>query len=536
VLVPADIGAATSVDLTAHTSAAAPHSGHETPAGAQAKVDAHANRTDNPHGVTAEQVNALPLGGGTLTGALTLAADPTNPLEAATRQFVLASVGSGGGQAALLVKDITVGADTNLVCLGDDLDIVRDGGYILKAAIVENSGAAGNGAVYLNGDLANANYRHTGMYVRADGAVMGTGNTQDSTLFNIDATVGAVTRITSEIDLAPTGIPFIMVEQKSQGGYVSMHGSHRIITSTNVTRIDVSSTVAKGIGAGSHFQLFRRLPGIIPDVTPQESRMLVYETTLAQAATQIDIPGLDGNADGGYEVKVDWVNPTASAVSLKLFANGDMADADYNMVYISGSGSGTTSGGGSKPEIATAVAGGWGEIQASVWTNSLGRLVIDATGKDSRSYMVLYGNTSVGTGFDNINSLTLQASVTNALGIGTRIRVYRKNVPVYLVQPSNTAEYGSNANGEYEKHPNGVLECWGEGTIPSGSQSNARVFPCSFLSGEIPVVTVTSGYSGNASGLSAVSRTATGFTCYYTASGAPGSSIPYGWRAIGRWK
>src|SRR5690606_23224035 len=42
-----------------HIDAPAPHSGHETPAGAQAKVDAHANRRDNPHQVTAAQVGAI---------------------------------------------------------------------------------------------------------------------------------------------------------------------------------------------------------------------------------------------------------------------------------------------------------------------------------------------------------------------------------------------------------------------------------------------------------------------------------------------
>ena len=36
-----------------------PHSNHETPAGAQAKVNAHAERTDNPHNVTAMQIGAV---------------------------------------------------------------------------------------------------------------------------------------------------------------------------------------------------------------------------------------------------------------------------------------------------------------------------------------------------------------------------------------------------------------------------------------------------------------------------------------------
>jgi hypothetical protein len=47
-----------------HVDAAAPHLGHETPAGAQAKVDVHANKTDNPHTVTAEQTGALASIGG----------------------------------------------------------------------------------------------------------------------------------------------------------------------------------------------------------------------------------------------------------------------------------------------------------------------------------------------------------------------------------------------------------------------------------------------------------------------------------------
>lgn len=39
-------------DVQAHEDAAAPHSGHETPSGAQAKVDSHANTTTGVHGST----------------------------------------------------------------------------------------------------------------------------------------------------------------------------------------------------------------------------------------------------------------------------------------------------------------------------------------------------------------------------------------------------------------------------------------------------------------------------------------------------
>ena len=47
------------VETKAHVDAVAPHSGHETTSGAQAKVDAHANNTDNPHTVTCAQIGAI---------------------------------------------------------------------------------------------------------------------------------------------------------------------------------------------------------------------------------------------------------------------------------------------------------------------------------------------------------------------------------------------------------------------------------------------------------------------------------------------
>jgi hypothetical protein len=56
--------------------APSPHSGHETVAGATAKVAAHANLTNNPHGTTkthvqlsnVDNVKQMPIAGGTFTG------------------------------------------------------------------------------------------------------------------------------------------------------------------------------------------------------------------------------------------------------------------------------------------------------------------------------------------------------------------------------------------------------------------------------------------------------------------------------------
>ena len=59
--------------------------------------------------------NALPKSGGTMTGALALAADPTNDLHAATKQYVDEAVSSGGGGSSF--TDINVAG--NIIHTGD---------------------------------------------------------------------------------------------------------------------------------------------------------------------------------------------------------------------------------------------------------------------------------------------------------------------------------------------------------------------------------------------------------------------------------
>lgn len=55
---------------------------------AQQALTEHTENKSNPHQVTAAQVGALPLTGGTLTGALVLSGKPTNANDATTKSYV----------------------------------------------------------------------------------------------------------------------------------------------------------------------------------------------------------------------------------------------------------------------------------------------------------------------------------------------------------------------------------------------------------------------------------------------------------------
>lgn len=78
-----------SAQITAHNTNP---SAHEDIRGlvsdAQQDLTEHTENNNNPHQVTAAQVGALPLSGGTLTGTLILSGNPTNTNDATTKSYV----------------------------------------------------------------------------------------------------------------------------------------------------------------------------------------------------------------------------------------------------------------------------------------------------------------------------------------------------------------------------------------------------------------------------------------------------------------
>ncbi len=61
-----------------------------------AAVSSHIEDKDNPHGVTAEKIGALPTTGGTMTGPITLAADPAAAMQPVTKQYFDQAIGDIG--------------------------------------------------------------------------------------------------------------------------------------------------------------------------------------------------------------------------------------------------------------------------------------------------------------------------------------------------------------------------------------------------------------------------------------------------------
>lgn len=117
------------------------------PAGSAKKVqdalDAHTKDKQNPHRVTAEQIKALPITGGTVTGPISLPEDPVQDLEAAPKQYV----DKAAKNAAALIRSYPV-AEGQSIHAGDVVDVV-DGKVVGSTKRVLSTLAEGS-IVYLN--------------------------------------------------------------------------------------------------------------------------------------------------------------------------------------------------------------------------------------------------------------------------------------------------------------------------------------------------------------------------------------------------
>ena len=112
-------------------------------------LTSHAGNKNNPHGVTAAQVGALPISGGIMMGALTLSGNPTANLHAATKQYV---------DAGLEEKaDVRVGT----IVFDDDTENSRvsiELGYTPQFVIVTGMSTAMSSYSYTTYDSSERDY------------------------------------------------------------------------------------------------------------------------------------------------------------------------------------------------------------------------------------------------------------------------------------------------------------------------------------------------------------------------------------------
>ncbi len=163
----------------------------------------------------------------------------------------------------------------------------------------------------------------------------------------------------------------------------------------------------------------------------------VYETTISSAVTTLNISGLAGDTDEIYLLKCKFVNDNDSVdtCSYSCFLNNDTTAANYGVQNLVGSGSDALAARN------TSYSQGFGLSALNTEEVGIAKIIIYAKSGYVRIGICDRVDGIVGTfissicirGYawnntaDNITSINLVASLTNGIGVGSKIELYKRS-------------------------------------------------------------------------------------------------------------
>ena len=153
------------------------------------------------------------------------------------------------------IKEITVDTDTDTVSF-TNLNGLVDSFYMLLATVKNPTTSNANYRIYVEDDTDPANYYH--QYFVADSTSVTSDRANNPNAFNVAANERSFICILINIDPDKFFRYFSLAnEQTGSTQILAMRAGSKTTTITNITRIDIISTVSSAIGAGSKFVLLR---------------------------------------------------------------------------------------------------------------------------------------------------------------------------------------------------------------------------------------------------------------------------------------
>lgn len=159
------------------------------------------------------------------------------------------------------------------------------------------------------------------------------------------------------------------------------------------------------------------------------SLLAEYEVT-GSAVTSIDFSGLDINTHKSYRVEMELINATGTSSQIYCFVNGNTTLSNYNRQYYGADGVSTSAARANDARIC--------DINLSMHTKAVASISIVNSKAMIISDAVLANNSTTAAAFSynvfglstitNITQLTFTSLVASAIGVGSKIRIYRGNV------------------------------------------------------------------------------------------------------------
>lgn len=181
----------------------------------------------------------------------------------ASNRIVMSPSGSqylnaGWLSKSMLVWDKTLtGAATTVTTNGEVmLDGLAHGGYNFEFVVLNNSGSTSRYRLYYENDTTNANYNYHTIYSTAASASGSYGN--EAYLDSVGLATADVMIFSGLITITQAGLIVTRSINISHGAVdLEIYAHKKISAVTNLTRIDLTASVASAINTNSRFRLWR---------------------------------------------------------------------------------------------------------------------------------------------------------------------------------------------------------------------------------------------------------------------------------------
>lgn len=327
------------------------------------------------------------------------------------------------------IYDYEVPAATTNVVLSD-LNIKKDDEYLLVSDIVCGSS---DSAIYLtfNNNNTLTNYYEqelvatgTSLFLsRPNNPRFSTANTSRKSLSiaNIKLTNNNYCTFQSKVANQYDGSNTIRLEQ--------YYGTSTFQT-TKIDSLKITSSAANGLGAGSRFELYKLYeePLVEPDPDTYE---LLAEITVYSPTTQIDIPV---NITKDDEVLLSCtIKNDASGTNRNywLFVNNDTTATNYWTQYLNGSGS--SIGAARFNAVTWLDTNNTAQVLTKIKISNNDRVVFQTNvashgiGANASGIRNNNWNTINTTTISTITSVQIVSQVANAIGVGSKIQLFKVN-------------------------------------------------------------------------------------------------------------
>lgn len=156
---------------------------------------------------------------------------------------------------------------------------------------------------------------------------------------------------------------------------------------------------------------------------------LIVDIIVQSNTTQIEIKDLDVNLHGGYEIETHFIQSTETSnirTQFYMFYNNDVSATNYNQnrIYDNTTAVGEESYPSSIGQ--TSLPNEYNTGSGILFDNNHGTFVSSTSGMFNGLFTQYRGHISYKNTINNITSLIFQCSQLNGIGIGSKIRIYRR--------------------------------------------------------------------------------------------------------------